>query len=284
MPQARPWIAWDTDVTGFGVKVHPTGTKSFVLNYRARSGGRRARNRRVVIGRTRAGWRPTTRGAGRGSCWTGWPWGRTPARRGPTAVRRLPTLAEAFEEYLTANPDRKEQTARFYRALMRNCLGDWLARPLSTIARRDVEARFLQVSRRRGRTVGNHAHLAAALGVPPALRGLRRACATPSSYGSPGAGATTASSGGASPRRPRCCRGGAGDRGGGHRAGDARHLLVRALHGPPRQRGVRPELGPGEPLAAPPAGRRDQDRETAAPAGHPAARRRPRAAAGRLSR
>ena len=70
---------------------------------------------------------------------------------------RRPTLAEAFEEYLTANPDRKEATARFYRALMRNCFDDWLARPLDSIARRDVEARFHLVSRRRGRTTGNHA-------------------------------------------------------------------------------------------------------------------------------
>ncbi len=155
MPQARPWIAWDTDVPGFGVKVHPSGTKSFILNYRVRGGGRTARSRRVVIG-----------GAER----------MTPdhARRraremlgqvvrgddpvpSPMETFRRPTLEEAFAEYLTINPDRKEQTERFYRALMRNCFADWLTRPLDTIARREVEARFHLVSRRRGRTVGNHA-------------------------------------------------------------------------------------------------------------------------------
>ena len=155
MPQARPWIAWDTDVTGFGVKVHPTGTKSFVLNYRARTGGRRARNRRVVIGD--ANWVAPDHARRRArELLDRVAVGEDPAEA-RTAARRLPTLAEAFEEYLEANPDRKEQTARFYRALMRNCFADWLARPLSIIARRDVEARFLQVSKRRGRTVGNHA-------------------------------------------------------------------------------------------------------------------------------
>ena len=154
-PQARPWIAWDTDLTGFGVKVHPTGTKSFVLNYRARGGGRIARNRRVVIGD--ANWVAPDHARRRArELLDRVAVGEDPAEA-RTAARRLPTLAEAFEEYLEANPDRKEQTARFYRALMRNCLDDWLARPLSTIARRDVEARFLLVSRRRGRTVGNHA-------------------------------------------------------------------------------------------------------------------------------
>ncbi|MDE3260744.1 MAG: integrase family protein [Acidobacteriota bacterium] len=155
MPQARPWIAWDTDVTGFGVKVHPTGTKSFVLNYRSRSGGRRARNRRVVIGD--ANWVAPDHARRRARELLD----RVAVGEDPvatrTAVRRLPTLAEAFEEYLDANPDRKEQTARFYRALMRNCFADWLARSLDNIVRREVEARFHLVSRGRGRTVGNHA-------------------------------------------------------------------------------------------------------------------------------
>ncbi len=39
------WICYDDDVKGFGVCVFPTGTKSFVLNYRA--GGR---ERRITIG------------------------------------------------------------------------------------------------------------------------------------------------------------------------------------------------------------------------------------------
>ena len=154
IPLARPWIAWDDQVTGFGVKVHPTGAKSFILNYRARGKGRPARHRRVVIGGTdsmapdfaRRRARQLLRQVARGE-------DPVPERG---AEHRLPTLAEAFEEYLAANPDRKEQTARFYRALMRNCLSDWLTEPLDAITRRDVEARFHRVSERRGRTTGNH--------------------------------------------------------------------------------------------------------------------------------
>ena len=51
-PRARPWIAWDDRVTGFGVKVQPSGTRSFIVDYRAGGGGRTAPQRRVVIGRT----------------------------------------------------------------------------------------------------------------------------------------------------------------------------------------------------------------------------------------
>ena len=54
----------------------------------------------------------------------------------------MPTLREAFAEYLMANPNRKHSTEKVYRSQMRSCLGDWLARPLDTITRRDVEARF----------------------------------------------------------------------------------------------------------------------------------------------
>ena len=43
-------VFWDSELTGFGVQVHPTGAKSFLVNYRT-GGGRKAPNKRVVLGR-----------------------------------------------------------------------------------------------------------------------------------------------------------------------------------------------------------------------------------------
>ena len=154
-PAEKPWIAWDDKLTGFGVRVQPSGTKAFLVNYRAGPGGRRAPNKRVVIGRyglvapdqaRRLARELLGRVAG----------GRDPAQE--RADRRgMPTLAEAFDDYLAANPTRKSSTEALYRGQMRYCLGDWLSRPLNTITRRDVEARFHRISERHGWAVGNHA-------------------------------------------------------------------------------------------------------------------------------
>ena len=50
-PGEKPYIAWDDRLTGFGVRVLPSATKSFILNYRPGPGGRKAPNRRIVLGR-----------------------------------------------------------------------------------------------------------------------------------------------------------------------------------------------------------------------------------------
>ncbi len=50
-PTDQSWIAWDDKLTGFGVRIHPGGAKSFIVNYRAGDGGRKAPIKRVTIGR-----------------------------------------------------------------------------------------------------------------------------------------------------------------------------------------------------------------------------------------
>ena len=153
-PADKPWIAWDDRVSGFGVRVQPSGMKAFIVNYRTGSGGRKARNRRVGIGRCdhlapEEARRLAQELLGRVAR------GEDPAQERAES-RGMPTLREAFEEYLTANPNRKSSTEALYQSQMGYCLGDWLARPLDTITRRDVEARFHLVSQRNGWAVANH--------------------------------------------------------------------------------------------------------------------------------
>ena len=153
-PAAKPWIAWDDRLIGFGVRVQPSGIKAFIINYRTGSRGRKARNRRITIGRYGHLAPEEARRLARELL------GRVAGGEDPTPERAgsrdVPTLRKAFEEYLTANPNRKSTTKALYRGQMRYCLGDWLSRPLNTITRRDVETRFHRVSERNGRAVANH--------------------------------------------------------------------------------------------------------------------------------
>jgi integrase len=47
----KPFIAFDADLQGFGVRVMPTGTKSWVVEYRPYGGGRGVAKKRVTIGK-----------------------------------------------------------------------------------------------------------------------------------------------------------------------------------------------------------------------------------------
>jgi len=47
-PQAADFFLWDTDLSGFGLKVSPAGRKSYIVQYRL--GGRAGKTQRLTIG------------------------------------------------------------------------------------------------------------------------------------------------------------------------------------------------------------------------------------------
>ena len=128
-PAGKSWIAWDDKLTGFGVRVQPSGTKSFVVNYRPGDGGRNAPNKRVVIGRYER--MPPDQARRKAQELLG----RVAAGDDPAGeraeARAMPTLAKAFENYMAANPNRAASTVRLYRQNLRVNLADWLKRPLA---------------------------------------------------------------------------------------------------------------------------------------------------------
>ncbi len=50
-PRNKAFVAFDDDVKGFGVRVMPSGCKTFVLEYRPGAGGRGVVKRRLTLGR-----------------------------------------------------------------------------------------------------------------------------------------------------------------------------------------------------------------------------------------
>ena len=72
-------------------------------------------------------------------------------------ARAMPTLREAFEEFLAAGPERKAGTIAVYRRNFHRHLGSLLERPLDTIAARDVEQCFSRLTAEAGWVPANNA-------------------------------------------------------------------------------------------------------------------------------
>ena len=167
----KSWIAWDDKVTGFGVRVHPTGIKSFIVNFRTRAGGRNALNKRLVIGKVGQMLPGHARQRARkiierAAC------GDDP-QQARAETLAMPTLAAAFEAYMRAATGRAQRTDELYRYEMKRYLGDWRSRPLDTIEYEDIKDRFELITTDHGWSGGQPDNLSSKVGVPTALRGFR---------------------------------------------------------------------------------------------------------------
>ena len=69
---------------------------------------------------------------------------------GSARTRAMPTLREAYEDYLTAGPERKAATVAAYNNTVHRHLDAWLDWPLDTILRKDVEQCFHRLTREAG--------------------------------------------------------------------------------------------------------------------------------------
>ena len=154
-PAEKSRIAWDAKLTGFGVRIHPSGTKAFIVNYRSGDGGRKAPNRQVVIGR----YGPVTVDQARRKAQEllGKVAGGDDPAEDRAEARRMPTLGDVFEQYMAANPNRSKRTNELYRYEANRYLGDWLPRPLDAIGRAHVEARFNGITADHGWSAANRA-------------------------------------------------------------------------------------------------------------------------------
>lgn len=139
MPQSRPAFLWDNELRGFGVRVEPTGTKTFVLRYRLRHLGPTGPKRFFTVGR----YGPLTVDQARDhakAVLAEVTQGRDPAASLAKSKVEL-TFAAAVELFLTEHvrKKRKASTSADYESLLRNyalpVLGD---RKLTEVGRGDV--------------------------------------------------------------------------------------------------------------------------------------------------
>ena len=155
----KRYILWDDALTGFGVRVSPTGRRSFIVQYCTRDGGGESANRKKVLGHFPALPVHTARKRARALLRS--------ATLGPRVPEHdsteVPTLRAAFESYLGTRPTLAPQSRAKYRQRLHSHAPDWLERTLDTIGRTDVEERFRELStgagpagKGGGRVAANH--------------------------------------------------------------------------------------------------------------------------------
>ncbi len=98
-PRTKDSYFWDTELSGFGVKISPKGMRTYIVQYRSGVGGRKAPSRRVTIGRHGSPWSAEqARGEARrvlGLAATGY----DPAAE-KSKARNEPNIAELCDLYL----------------------------------------------------------------------------------------------------------------------------------------------------------------------------------------
>ncbi len=117
--RATTYIVFDRELPGFGVRVTPNGIKSWVVEYRANGGGRRAPTRRYTIGSTAIFSADDARNTAK-DILAGVRLGSDPAET-RKLDRTAATVEELSNEFLNEDTrvDRKDSTAQLYATYFR---------------------------------------------------------------------------------------------------------------------------------------------------------------------
>ena len=155
-PRDHRCIVWDDELPDFGVRISPSGLRSFLVQYRTGEGRRTDRNRKLTLGRypelsPGAARKQAQALLGRGRD------GRDPSRERALA-RGLPRVGEAVEAWLGTRSV-ADASLRLYRRSAEVWLKGWLGRRLDEVSRehphapRSVRSRTVHArARERGRS------------------------------------------------------------------------------------------------------------------------------------
>lgn len=158
----KPVFYWDTQTQGFGVKLTAAGAINFIAERHALINGER-KNKRLTLGRypelsleearkramealakLRDGIDPIEEKRLKHEA----------KRREKHVTKALSkTLGDLVDDYLTHRP-LKPKTIYDYRNTFKNCFSDWLEKPIRSITRQDVQARYFAIQKKGGRNAG----------------------------------------------------------------------------------------------------------------------------------
>lgn len=139
-PEKGQIIYRDTAVVGLGLRVTPTGCKSYVVEGRVNGVFRR-----ISLGRENE-LTPTAARKKAQKLLATLAAGKDPTvERAKKKIRGV-TLQEVFEHYLSVR-NLRPNTVRTYRNMLPRCVGDWLSLPVVAITREMVEQRHMDLRR-----------------------------------------------------------------------------------------------------------------------------------------
>ena len=144
-----PTIFYDTDLTGFGLKVSPTGALSYIVEYRPGAGGRSVSKRRMVIGTPKNLTPEEARNQASGIL------ARVRLGDDPAAERSNARKAETISDLLTSfmedhvRAKRKTRTAKLFQGYIDNHIEPALGtRKAPSLARADIERLHKAIGRK----------------------------------------------------------------------------------------------------------------------------------------
>lgn len=147
---SRPTVFYDTELTGFGLKVSPTGAQSYIVEYRPGAGGRAVAKRRMVLGR------PKTMAPEEARSLASNILARVRLGQDPAAERASERKAETVGDLLDSFLDdhirlkRKPRTAKLFQGYVDNHIRPALGmRKAGALTRSDVDRLHKTIGKRR---------------------------------------------------------------------------------------------------------------------------------------
>ena len=150
LPDSTPTFYRDDEIRGFGVKVFPSGVKTFFLEKRVAG-----KVKRITIGRygeeftTEQARREARKLAGSIAA------GNDPVADRKEAALKAVSLGDAFADYLKARKDLKPKTLKDYGNVMRLSFADWRTKPLLTITKDMIGKRHAKLGEQNGEAWAN---------------------------------------------------------------------------------------------------------------------------------